>query len=91
MTQKEQVKLEFMMDQMLEMKEDISELKERILSPDDNGLIVQTNQNTWYRKQHEDLIKAIPELIQFKRTTYRVLWIVITAVIAIGVRMISMH
>lgn len=90
MTQKEQVKLEIMMDQLLEMKEDISELKDRILDPD-TGLIVQTNRNTWYRKENDYLIKEIPELIQFKKTAYRVLWIIISAVVALGVGVVSMH
>ncbi len=90
MTQREQVKLELMMEQLLEMKADISELKERILDPNE-GLIVQTNRNTWWRKEVDSLVKGIPELIQFKKTTYRILWIIVTAVVAMGVRIISIH
>ena len=90
MTQKEQAQLEVIAAQLTEIKEDISEMKERVLDPD-NGLIVQTNQNTWWRKEVDPLIKEIPDLIQFKKTTYRLLWIIVTAVVAIVVRIISMH
>ena len=78
------------MDQLLEMKEDLSELKDRILDPD-TGLIVQTNRNTWYRKENDYLIKEIPELIQFKKTTYRILWILVTAIVALGTKMLFDH
>lgn len=87
MTQREQVKLEIMMEQLLEMKQDISELKERILSPD-QGLIVETNKNTWYRRENEILLKEIPELVQFKKSTLKVLWLVVSSIIALGIKVI---
>ena len=90
MTQREQVKLELMMEQLLEMKEDISELKERILDPNE-GVVVKANQAKWWISENKDLVKEIPELIQFKKTTYRILWIIVTAVVALGVRVILMH
>jgi len=90
MTAKESQQLELMMVQLKEIKSDISELKERVLDPD-NGLIVQTNRNTWWRKENDSLVREIPELIQFKKTTYRILWIIVTAVVALGVRVILMH
>jgi hypothetical protein len=89
MTQKEQAQLELIATQLSEIKQDITEMKERVLDPD-NGLIVQTNQNTWWRKEIEPLVKEIPELIQFKKTTYRLLWIIVTAVVAMAVKMLSM-
>lgn len=78
------------MTQLKEIRQDISELKDRVLDPD-NGLIVQTNRNTWWRKEADPLLKEIPDLIQFKKTTYRVMWIIVTAVVALGVRVILMH
>ena len=90
MTAKEQVKLELLMKKIVSIKADISDLKNDILNPND-GLIVNNNQNTWFRKENEGLIKEIPTLIQFKKTTYRILWIIITALVAIGVRIISIH
>jgi len=87
MTQREQVKLEIMMEQLLEMKQDITELKDRILSPD-QGLIVETNKNTWYRRENEILLKEIPELVQFKKSTLKILWLVISSIIALGIKVI---
>jgi len=90
MTQEETQTLQTISLQLKEMKEDISELKDKLLDPED-GVIVKTNQNTWWRKEVEPLVKEIPDLIQFKKTTYRVLWIIVTAVVALVVRVISMH
>lgn len=89
MTQDESQALQLISTQLKEMRADISELKEKLLDPD-NGVIVKTNQNTWWRKEVEPLIKEIPDLIQFKKTTYRILWIIVTAVVALIVRVISM-
>lgn len=89
MTAKESQQLELMMAQLKEIKSDISELKERVLDPD-NGLIVQTNRNTWWRKEVDAIVKEIPDLIQFKKTTYRIIWILVTAIVAMAVKMISM-
>ena len=90
MTKDEKQTLETISLQLKEMKEDISELKAKLLDPED-GVIVKTNQNTWWRKEVEPLVKEIPDLIQFKKTTYRILWIIVTAVVALVVRVISMH
>jgi hypothetical protein len=90
MTKEEKQTLETISLQLKEMKDDISELKAKLLDPED-GVIVKTNQNTWWRKEVEPLVKEIPDLIQFKKTTYRVLWIIVTAVVALVVRVISMH
>ena len=89
MTQDESQALQLISTQLKEMRADMSELKEKLLDPD-NGVIVKTNQNTWWRKEVEPLIKEIPDLIQFKKTTYRILWIIVTAVVALIVRVISM-
>lgn len=89
MTQREQVKLELMMEQLLEMKQDLKDLKETILSP--QGVIVESNKNTWYRKENEYLIKEIPDLIQFKKTAYRIIWILVTAIVAISAKMMFDH
>ena len=90
MTKEEKQTLETISLQLKEMKEDISELKAKLLDPED-GVIVKTNQNTWWRKEVEPLVKEIPDLIQFKKTTYRILWIIVTAVVALVVRVVSMH
>ena len=90
MTQKESAKLEVMMTHLIDMKDDISALKNRLLSPDD-GAIARANRNTSFRKEAEPLIREIPELIKFKNTVYKFLWIIISAVVALGVSVVSMH
>ena len=89
MTKDESQALQLISTQLKEMKEDISELKDKLLDPE-SGVIVKTNQNTWWRKEVEPLVKEIPDLIQFKKTTYRILWIIVTAVVALVVRVVSM-
>ena len=89
MTKDESQALQLISTQLKEMRDDISELKDKLLDPE-SGVIVKTNQNTWWRKEVEPLVKEIPDLIQFKKTTYRILWIIITAVVALVVRVISM-
>ena len=88
MTKEEKQTLDTISLQLKEMKDDISELKAKLLDPED-GVIVKTNQNTWWRKEVEPLVKEIPDLIQFKKTTYKILWIIVTAVVALVVRVIS--
>lgn len=90
MTKEERKELQIISTHLDEMKADILELKEKLLDPE-TGVIVKTNQNTWWRKEVEPLVKEIPDLIQFKKTTYRILWIIVTAVVALVVRVISMH
>ena len=90
MTQKEQAQLEIIHRELVEIKEDVTELKLKLLNPDD-GAIARANRNTSFRKESESLIKEIPEILRFQRNVSRVLWITVTAVIALVVRVISMH
>ena len=90
MTQKEQAKLEVIHNEIVDIKEDVTELKMRLLNPDD-GAIARANRNTSFRKEVEPLVREIPELIRFQKNVTRVLWIVVTAVVALVTRVISMH
>jgi hypothetical protein len=90
MTQKEQARLDVIHRDLVEVKEDISELKLKLLNPDD-GAIARANRNTTFRKEMEPLIKEIPELIRFQKNISRIVWITVTAVVALIVRVISMH
>lgn len=87
MTPKESQQLELMMSHLSEIRNDLAELKDRVLDPD-NGLIVQTNRNTWWRKENDHLVKEIPQLIQFKKTALRIIWMLVAAVIALGAKLI---
>ena len=74
---------------MKEMKEDISDLKYTLLNPED-GVIVKTNQNTYFRKENADNIERIDELISWKDTVTKALWILFTAVVGVVVKLVSM-
>ena len=74
---------------MKEMKEDISDLKYTLLNPED-GVIVKTNQNTYFRKENADNIERIDELISWKDTVTKALWILFTAIVGVVVKLISM-
>lgn len=78
-----------MVESLKEMKKDISELKFTLLNPE-NGVIVKTNKNTEVAKEHEDRITdleddilKIDELVKFKDTVTKVLWVLFTAVVGI--------
>ena len=74
---------------MKEMKEDISDLKYTLLNPED-GVIVKTNQNTYFRKTHTDNIEKIDELLAWKDNATKVLWILFTAIVGVVVKLVAM-
>jgi|TARA_B100000768_G_scaffold131870_1_gene122533 hypothetical protein len=72
-----------------DMKEDVSELKKRLLNPYD-GAIVEISKNTDFRKEQErnqseydKLVDQHKELIQWKSTYTKIFWTLFTA--AVGV------
>jgi len=89
--------LKQMMKDMQNMKEDITELKYTLLNPDD-GVIVNTNKNTEYRKElqgNEDSFRAklaeIDSIKSWKEGVTRALWIIFGIIAAIIIRMFMMH
>lgn len=88
--------LSAMVESMKEMKKDISELKYTLLNPE-NGVIVKTNRNTDITSDQEDRISdledayiRIDELISFKNTVTKALWILFTALVGIVVKLVTM-
>lgn len=73
-----------------EIKDDLTDLKIRMLDPDE-GVIVKTNQNTWFRREFEDNIKNIPELIKFKNTVNKALWVIFTSLIIVIIQVVLLH
>lgn len=72
-----------------DMKEDVSELKKRLLNPYD-GAIVEITKNTDFRKEQErnqsdydKLVDQHKELMQWKSTYTKIFWTLFTA--AVGV------
>lgn len=73
-----------------EIKDDLTDLKIRMLDPDE-GVIVKTNQNTWFRREFENEIKSIPELVKFKNTVNKALWVIFTALTAVIIQVVLLH
>lgn len=77
-----------------DMKEDLRAIKRQLLDPED-GIIVRVNKNTEFRKKEEseekDFYKFMEEhkdMLSFKDTVTKVLWIVFTAIAGIILAMI---
>jgi len=86
-----------MIEDMKELKEDISELKYTLLNPED-GVIVKTNKNTWWRESHAKKIELYDQkVVEFENlqrwqlNVQRALWIMFTALIGIVAKMIFSH
>lgn len=76
------------------VEEDIRDLKLTLLHPED-GVIVKVNRNTEFReeeisKQPQQLIETsdISELKKWKDTITKILWIILTAMIGIGLKLL---
>jgi superfamily I DNA/RNA helicase len=75
------------------IKSDVSELKKKLLDPE-SGVVVRLNQNTQYiqdKKEMEDYYEEIidqhKELLSFKNTMTKAMWIVFTALVGILTKM----
>ena len=75
------------------IKSDVSEMKRRLLDPE-TGVVVRLNQNTQYiedKKELEDYYEEIidqhKELLSFKNTMTKAMWIVFTALVGILTKM----
>lgn len=71
-----------LMENQMEMKQELRDLKKKLLDPD-NGVVVQTNKNTSFRKESEEkekewaekrqeLIEEHRSLVRFKSNATRV-------------------
>ena len=78
-----------MASDMKAMKEDVHDLKYTLLNPED-GVIVKTNQNTYFRKSVQEKVEKIDELVTWKDTVTKALWILFTALIGIVAKLVSM-
>lgn len=76
-----------------DIKSDVSEVKRRLLDPE-NGIIVRLNQNSRYIEDkqemedyYEEIIDQHKELLSWKNTMTRAMWIVFTALVGILTKM----
>lgn len=86
--------LKVMIEDMKEVKEDLSELKIVLLDPED-GVIVKTNKNTWWREQHEKKqelydkkVVEFDNLKQWKENVTRALWIMFGTLVALAAKVL---
>ena len=75
------------------IKEDVSEVKRRLLDPE-TGIIVRLNQNTKYIEDkqeledyYEEIIDQHKELLSWKNNMTKAMWIVFTALVGILTKM----
>jgi len=78
-----------MLENQKDMKEDVKDLKRRLLNPFD-GVIVNTNKNTEFRLEYErlqeerdQLSENVTQLIKWKSTYLKVFWALFTAALGI--------
>tara|TARA_B100000287_G_scaffold2784_1_gene2766 strand:+ start:3036 stop:3329 length:294 start_codon:yes stop_codon:yes gene_type:complete len=71
--------------ELKEMHENIKEIKEILLDPED-GIIVRVNKNTYWRRELDaDEFKA---LLRWKQSVTHAMWVVYSAVLGILVKLI---
>jgi hypothetical protein len=88
-----QLNIEELKQSQADMKKDLSDLKKKLLDPDD-GVIVKVNENTKYRenqeqdeKEYKELILEHAELVKWKGTVTKTLWIIFSALVGILAKM----
>ena len=76
------------------MKDDMSDLKKKLLDPED-GVIVKVNENTKFRvseeNRYEDYMKVnidVDSLKKWQSGVNKALWIIFGAILAIGLKVI---
>jgi|TARA_Y100000389_G_scaffold121843_1_gene119237 hypothetical protein len=89
--------LKQLIDNQSDMKEDVSELKKRLLNPFD-GAIVEIRKNTDFRRDYEkserDLEKMAEEhrnILKWKSSITRLSWAILTSLGAVGTWILSKY
>lgn len=87
--------LKAMLEDVKDLKQDMSELKYTLLNPDD-GVIVKTNKNSEFRTKMESGDKEfimkmteVEELKRWKEGVTKALWILFTGLAAVIIRLLS--
>lgn len=77
-----------------DLRQDMRAIQKRLFNPD-NGLVVETNKNTFHREQHErSEVKETQEsedikyLLRWKNSVSRGLWIVYSTIIGILIKIL---
>ena len=87
--------LKAMLEDVKELKDDMSELKYMLLNPE-NGVIVKTNQNTAFRRKMEQGDKEFTEkmaeiqgLSRWRDGVNKALWILFTVLAGVVIKLLS--
>ena len=87
--------LKVLVEDMKEMKEDLSDLKYTLLNPED-GVIVKTNMNTTFRRKMEEGDKdftakmaEVEDLKRWKEGVTKALWILFAGLAAVIIRLLT--
>ena len=87
--------LKSLVEDVKELKEDMSDLKYTLLNPED-GVIVKTNQNTLYRKQLESNQKEfdskmleLESMKRWKEGVNKALWILFSGLAAVIIKLLT--
>jgi len=85
-----------LMDTVMDLKTDMSDLKFKLLNPED-GIVVRTNKSLETSEELEEIIyqhdrdlQELTDLIKWKNTVSKVLWILFTSIVGLVVKIISM-
>ena len=77
-----------------ELRDSIRDLKKSLLDPD-NGVVVRVNKNSEFRREREDsseklstLFEQVSNLIQWKNSISKILWILLTAIIGLVIKVL---
>ena len=77
-----------------ELRDSIRELKRQLLDPD-KGVVVRVNKNSEFRREREDsseklstLFEQVSNLIQWKDSISKILWILFTAIIGLVIKVL---
>jgi hypothetical protein len=92
-----QMSVEELKQSQADMKKDLSDLKKKLLDPD-HGVIVRVNENTKFiqeqkenekehEKEYKDLLLEHAELVKWKGTVTKTLWIIFSALVGIFAKM----
>ena len=64
------------------LKSEIRTIQKRLFNPDD-GLIVEVNKNTEFKKENQENLKDVDNLISWKGNVTKALWVIYSAIIGV--------
>jgi uncharacterized protein YfkK (UPF0435 family) len=69
------------------LKSEIRTIQKRLFNPDD-GLIVEVNKNTEFKKENQENLKDVTNLISWKSNVTKALWVVYSAIIGVIIKLL---